>query len=89
MVGNGAWHAGQPHLDEPCDPPPWLEALPEEASCSDGLNEDTPLLSIVQLDPGPQTTGSAMFLKGDKKRDGEGADVSSEVDPRSKAWPDD
>ena len=36
MVGNGAWYAGQPQLDEPRDPHAWLGALPEEASCSEG-----------------------------------------------------
>ncbi len=31
------------------------------SSFSDGLNEDTPLLSIVQLDPRPQTTVTAVW----------------------------
>lgn len=36
MVGNGAWDAGQPQLNEPRDPHAWLDALPEEAPCSEG-----------------------------------------------------
>ena len=56
------------------------------SSFSAGLNRDTPSFSTVQLDPCPQTTDSAAFLKGDKKRGGDSGDDPWEDVPRAMGW---